>query len=313
MRSFESADEAGLFQLAQIFFGVKRCRRICTSLGTRNVQILQRQNLAKIQAAIASDDDGAIDDVFQFAYVARPVVRAQTTKTIGRKFQLRFAHAFASAPEKRFGKDFHVGAAIAQSGNGHRENVQPVIEIFAKTSGGDFSGKVAIGGSDHAHIHFARLGTADWFEFAFLKNAEKLWLQLEGKFADFVEEDCSAVGEFESPGAAHSGSSEGTTLVAKKFAFTEGSRDCGTVDPNERLGSAITGLVNCPSDEFFACSRFAGHENRSGGRRYLTNGGEKFPDGRAISEDFAAVLLLIDFFPEVGGLFLQFAQAAFRG
>src|SRR5215470_141926 len=152
MRIFESADKACFFKLPQIFFRVKSRGRIRISLGTSRMNILKRQNFAEIQAAISGNDDRALDDVFQFSNVARPMISAQTAKAIGRKFELGLAHAFAIAAQKRLGKDLHVGAPITQCGNGDRENMEPVIEIFAKTSGGNFGGKVTVCSSDDADV-----------------------------------------------------------------------------------------------------------------------------------------------------------------
>ena len=84
------------------------------------------------------------------------------------------------------------GARAATAVHGH--DVQPEIQVLAECAVAILGFQIAIGGGDHAHIHFDLLITADRANFFFLQNAQQLGLHLQRQFADFIEENRAAIG-----------------------------------------------------------------------------------------------------------------------
>ena len=91
----------------------------------------------------------------------------------------------------------NVLAAFAQGRQANLDHVQAIVKIFAEPSLLHFLGKILVGGGDDADVDLDLLISADAVEAAFLQDAQKIGLQLGRDVADFIEEDCSAVGQFE--------------------------------------------------------------------------------------------------------------------
>ena len=91
----------------------------------------------------------------------------------------------------------HIFAAVAQRRHENGKHVQAVIQVFAELAFARQFGKIAVGGGDDAHVHLDRTLGADRIDFAFLQRAQQLDLHVEAQFADFVEEQCAAIGFLE--------------------------------------------------------------------------------------------------------------------
>ena len=62
-------------------------------------------------------------------------------------------------------------------------------------------------------------------DFVIFQHTQQLGLSLRGHFADFVQQQGAAVGEFEAADAAFGGAGERALLVAENFAFHQRFRD----------------------------------------------------------------------------------------
>ena len=273
----------------------------------------QRENFAEIQLSVAGNDDGAFDDVFEFANVARPVIGAEATQTIGRKFGNGLGHARAVAFDEKAREKFNVGAAIAEGRNGDWENVKAIVKIFAEASGGDFGLQVAIGGGNDADVDRAGLRAANGLEFAFLEHAQKFGLKFERKFADFVEKENSVIGEFEATGAAGGGSGEGAFFVAEEFAFAECGGNRCAVNADERPGTALALLVNGAGDKFLAGPGFTFDQHGGWCGCDLIDGADHGVNGWTVADHFAVILGFGDFALQIVGFGFQVLKTAFGG
>ena len=92
-------------------------------------------------------------------------------------------------------------------------------------------------------------------------------LHLHGQrhFADFVEEDGAAVGDFEQAALVLVGAGEGAFEVAEEFALQQGLRKGSAVDGDEGVGGARRADVDGAGDQFFAGAAFAVDQNGAGG------------------------------------------------
>src|ERR1700730_12532962 len=84
----------------------------------------------------------------------------------------------------------------------HGEYAEPIEEVSANFTCVDHLNEIAMRGADHAHISVNCGSTAETLEPCFLDNAQKLWLQLERKVADFVQEQGAPSSTFKTSNSA---------------------------------------------------------------------------------------------------------------
>src|SRR5262249_4857628 len=143
---------------------------------------------------------------------------------------------------------------LAQRWQRHRKDVEPVIEIFPKVASGYMLDQIAVGGRNDTHIHAGGLHRPQSLESAVLQHAPEFGLEVEGEFADLVQEDRAGVREFEAPHLAGEGSREGALLMSEEFTLDERRGQGRTVDFDQWSVFARTAVVNGPRDEFLACA-----------------------------------------------------------
>src|SRR6476619_592296 len=106
-----------------------------------------------------------------------------------------------------------------------------------------------------------RLSSANSFEFSFLQHPQERDLNVGREFADLVQENRSAVGEFETAKPPVGSSRKGSLLMAEQFRGDQVTGDCCAVHANERAGAATRSSVDGSRNKLFACSRFTCNQN----------------------------------------------------
>ena len=158
----------------------------------------------------------------------------------------------------------HVIGSIAQRRQIDRNDVQPVVEILAKSPFVDFVEQIAIGCGHDPAVDLNRPGVADPFELVLLQNAEQFDLKLGADRVDLVEENRPAVCCLEAAGAVLIRTRECAFDVSEQFAFQQAFGQRAAVDANEGAGPARTEQVDGSGDEFLARARLAGQKHRRG-------------------------------------------------
>ncbi len=87
-------------------------------------------------------------------------------------------------------------------------DIKPVIKIFAEGAVGHRFFQIPIRRGDDPHIDFHILVAADPAEFTLLNHPQQLHLNRRRRIADLVEEDGSAIGDFEQAGLVRNGAGE---------------------------------------------------------------------------------------------------------
>ena len=151
--------------------------------------------------------------------------------------------------------------AVAQRRNFDRHDVQPIEEILAEIAFFDAALEIAIGRGDHADIHLLREAAADALEAAFLQHAQQFGLEGGGDFADFIEHERSAVGQFETAAAEFVGAGEGAFFVAEEFGFEKIFGEGRAIDGEHRAVFARGGEMDRPGDDFLAGAAFAADQD----------------------------------------------------
>ena len=121
--------------------------------------------------------------------------------------------------------------------------------------------EIAVGGGDDADIHLDGAVAADAFEFALLQHAQQLGLDAGRNFADFIQQNGAAVGQFKAAFAFVQRAGEGAAFMAEKFAFNQVFRDGGAVDLDERRAGAGAVAIKRAGDQFLAGAAFALDQN----------------------------------------------------
>ena len=168
------------------------------------------------------------------------------------------------------------------------DDVEAEEEVLSELLAVDTFLEVPVGGGDDADIDFDGAVTADAFEFAFLEDAEEFGLDLEGDFADFVEEDSTTVSEFEASFTFGEGAGEGPFFVAEEFGFDEVFGDEGAIEFDERGFGAGALEVEGTGDEFFAGATFALDEDGGLGTSDFADELAELEHGGGLAEQFDA-------------------------
>ena len=207
------------------------------------------------------EDGGALDDVFEFAHVAGPVVGLEENEGALGELERAAGALFGNPAEEELGERADVLDAFAERRDVDADDVEAVEQVLAEGAGFDGAFGLAVGGGDDADVGAQGLVAADAGELAFLEDAEELGLDEHGHFADFVEEEGAAVALFEAADALLHGTGERAFLVAEEFGFEQAFGDGGAVDGDEIFGGAVGELVDGAGDDFLAAAGFAGDED----------------------------------------------------
>src|SRR5262249_279178 len=122
---------------------------------------------------------------------------------------------------------------FAKRRNVDGNNVQAVVEVFAKRPFFESGPQVAISGRDEANVDLQRARPAQAFELALLQNAQELHLNGRGDVADLIEEERAFIGELKLARLGRESAGEGALLEAEQLAFKKIVRDGGAVDLDE--------------------------------------------------------------------------------
>src|SRR6266851_927793 len=150
-----------------------------------------------VHALLGGENDGALDDVFQFPHVAAPLVIHQKFHRRRRELPQGLDIFLAVAPQEVHQQKGHIFATVSQWWNLKMDHVQAVIEILAKSALADERQQINVGGRDDADIYLDLLGAAEPHEFALLDDAQELRLGFGADGGNFVKENRALIGNFE--------------------------------------------------------------------------------------------------------------------
>ena len=215
----------------------------------------------KIQHATARHNDGPFDHVPEFPDIAGPVVALQFHDTGAGQSWLGTTQFFHGQFHEMAGQQRDVIQPFLQWQDLNGKDIEPVVEVFTEPAGRDVFFQVAIGRGNDPHIRAARAVLADAFVTFLLQDAEQFALQVQGDFADFIEEQGAARSRLETTGAVIDGTGKGTARVAEKLAFKQVLGNGSAVDPDEWFVLAPAAVVDFPGDQFLAGAGFTPDEH----------------------------------------------------
>ena len=128
---------------------------------------------------------------------------------------------------------FHV---LAQWWHVNVKDIQAIEEIGSQMAVRHSILRIAIRCGQDANIHVL-LGTGSQpAQFSFFQDAQQLRLRADRHFAQLIQQQRPARGQFEASGAPFYGSGEGAFLVAKNLAFDQRFRNGRAIHREEGRG-----------------------------------------------------------------------------
>src|SRR5580698_9869230 len=176
----------------------------------RQTEIPRRKNFV-----VATYRHGHFHGVFQLTDITRPRLSAQACHGVRCDAFYRDTFGRTDLLYEMVDQRRDVGAAFAQGRHLQRHDVEPIVEVFPKSALPDPLLQIHVAGRNHSDVDLDGVGTTQALNLAFLENTQKLRLQVYRHIADFVEENGTFMGLFESSDSGGCGSGEGPSGVAK--------------------------------------------------------------------------------------------------
>ena len=141
------------------------------------------------------------------------------------------------------------------------EGIDAEEQVFAEAAFLNHLLEFAVGGADDSNIDMEWFVVSYAANFAGFEESEEFDLHAFVEFAEFVEEQSSAVGDFEETGAVCIGAGEGAASVSEEFAFDEVFGDGAAVDGDEGFVATFALFMDASGDHFLASAGFSEDEN----------------------------------------------------
>ena len=206
---------------------------------------------------VIRENHGAFHRVLQFPNIPQPFLGGEEVQRFGRDAADFLPHFGAGLDGKAHGEDRNIFRPLAKGRNENRNDAQSVIEIATEGASRRVRCEVAVGSGNYSHVHANRRGATNPLKLLLLEHAQQLGLQVEPHFADFVEQERSAVGALKGPFDPLDRAGKCAPLVPKERAFDEALGEGGAVELNKGAVSAIAAVVNGAGKEFFAGAALA--------------------------------------------------------
>src|SRR5215475_2626812 len=191
-------------------------------------------------------------------------------------------------------QQWDVLAALSERWQANREGVEPVIQIFAEAALGYGFGQVGVGYGDDAHVYAHGGRIPDRFEFFLLQHAQQFRLAWQREAVDLVEDDRSAIGQFETALAILDRACEGAFLVSEQLAFEQRFGQRGAIDLDQRPGAPAAMKMDCLGDQFLPGPALALNQNRGLGLRHQADQAADLAYLRALPDDAGKVKVGFD-------------------
>lgn len=169
---FEFTERAYLFRCNEIQSGRFPILLRVPDIGWELFMIFEVEH-GRRQNRTVMHDNGVPDDVFQFPHITGPEVAAQKIFCFGAQGPEILFFFFCRPGQEGFGKQEDVVATGSQRRHIYRDNVQTVIEIFAKQAFSDGVQGIPVGGTDETDIDLFRGAASDGGEGPGLDEAQQ--------------------------------------------------------------------------------------------------------------------------------------------
>ena len=112
-------------------------------------------------------------------------------------------------------------------------------------------------------------------------------MQIERHFANLVEQDRAAIGQFEFARTSGDRTGECASPMTEEFAFEQSLRNRGAVDGDERLAAAVAGIVNEARQQLLAGSALGFDQHIGAGAGCRASALQRPQQQRRLADDCA--------------------------
>jgi len=177
--------------------------------------MLREFEIHRADLASVGHYDSPAHTVNQFAHVARPGVRVDSSDSIGRKSSYSPTGVLLETLQYAVRKQPDILAALAQRGFFDLQHAKAVKQICPKTTVDHCRLHIHMSRRDDPYIHGSGSVTTEPFNGALLQEAQQARLTLEWQVSDLIEEQCATVGRLYTADFALVRPGERTAFVAK--------------------------------------------------------------------------------------------------
>ena len=178
---------------------------------------------------------------------------------------------------------------LAQRGQAQADHVQAVEQVLPEAALFNALLQVLVGGCDHTHVGLDGVVPTHTVEVAVAQHPQQTGLQVERHIADFVEEQCAALGLLETPPAHGLRASESAAFMAEQFTLQQVFGDCCSIDSNKWPIGARRVLVECTGYQLFAGAGLTGDHHRDVALAQTPDGAEHVLHGGRLAQHFGGV------------------------
>ena len=206
-------------------------------------------------------DYQTLNEVLQLANITRPAVLFKSRQGGIVDVLVGNAVRYAVGSEKVFAQERDIAETFAQRRKLDRDDVDPVVKIFAEAPGTCHLLKIFVGSADQTKIDLAQRAAAESLDHVVLEYAEEFGLKGQGKGCDLIEEESAAVGQFNLARAGFGGSCESAALAAEELGLDEILGKGGAVQADVWLVCARAESHDGASHQLFSRAAFAADQN----------------------------------------------------
>ena len=174
----EYSGDVGAFELAEGQFGCGGGVLFLANVG----------DIVKAQCFFAGQGDGAVHDVTQFPYIARPGMILKEFHGFGFNFMEGMPGLSPEHVEEVFDEFGDVLAVFAEGGQYDFHGIDAVKEVFPKFSGFNGGAEVMVGGGEEPDVNSDFPFAAEPSERLVFDDTQDAGLVFEAEVADFIEE-----------------------------------------------------------------------------------------------------------------------------
>lgn len=142
------------------------------------------------------------------------------------------------------------------------ENIEAIKKVAAELATIHQFLKVAVGRGNDSNIHLDWVIGTNSFKGPLLKDPQKFCLDFGGDVSDFIKKKGATIGQFKPPRFVLQGMGEGTSHMAKQFAFQQTGRQGRAMDLHQGKRGAGASFMDPLGQHFLAGSRLTPQQNR---------------------------------------------------
>jgi len=210
-------------------------------------------------------DHGAFDTILQFADIAGPMPCFQRHQGVRGNSLHRRIDLLGKFLLEMAGQQADIPRAPGQGRNLDHDFGQTIIEIFPEGAVLDHLFKILMRCTDDSRVDGNRLAPANPLDHPLLQKTQQFHLQRQRDVADFVQEQCAAIGLLDLALGHLDGTGKGTFFMPEQFGFEQGFRNRCAVDGNKGPVAAVTCIMQPLGQQFLAGSARTQQHHRSAG------------------------------------------------